>query len=445
MANSQRLSKYRAEKADLGVKLNELSKQLEAQNGVLTDSLNEEWQKHIQRGNELDKAIQVELDRIEFEANLEALPSDEATLIEKAAAPIAQKKVDLFASLGEQVQAAAMAYKTGVVDPRLKEVNAAVYATISGAGTAPLEDGAYLIQPNFSNEIWQLSVNTGILASKVTRMQLGAGFKSLQVPMTRDTNRADGSRWGGVTVYRAAEADSVSATKIKFDEWEVTPSAMMGLAYFTHELLRDAAAVESLTREAVTQEFAVTLDEEIYTGTGSGGQCLGFMNSSSKISVAKETNQTAATIVPQNVAKMYNRLWAKWRPNAEWYYNQDIEPQLHLMTLPVGTAGIPVFLPPAGLPAAPNGMLYGKPMTPLENCPTLGTEGDLFFADMSQYVIVEKEGMRIDRSEHIRFLNDEIAIRFKTENGGQAKYNAVITPKKGSNTYSAFVTLATRS
>jgi HK97 family phage major capsid protein len=442
MGTSQALSKYRAEKADLKIKLDEISNQVQAADGKLSDSLNLDWQKHLARGNELDQAIQMELDRIEFESNLDALPKEEAEAIASFMNPAVKKQVNPFKSLGEQIQAAAIAIqsKGAVIDPRLLEVNAA----ISGAGTMPLEDGAYLIQGNLQSILWQIATNTGALASRCTKMPLGAGFKSIEVPVVRDYSRADGSRWGGVTVYRAAEAATVDPTKIKFDKWEVTPSAMMALAYFTHEILRDAPLVEALTKEAIGQEFGVTLDEEIYTGAG-GGQCLGFMNSGSKISVSKETGQAAASLVPQNIAKMYNRLWAPWRANAVWFYNQDIEPQLHLMTLPVGTAGVPVFLPPAGLTAAPNGMLYGKPMFPLENCPTLGTEGDLIFADMSQYVLVEKEGIRIDRSEHVRFLYDEIAVRFKLENGGQAKYNEKITPKKGTNTYSAFVTLATRA
>lgn len=439
--NSQRLSKYRAEKADVGKKLAEISATVEGQNGKFTDAQNTEWQAHLIRGNELDTAIQAEIDRIEFEANLEALPSEEADALDRAVSPVAKKNVKLFETLGEQIQAATQAIRGGHVDPRLNEINAA----ITGAGTMPLEDGAYLIQTNFASELWRLSVDAGELSSRCRKLPLGPGFKGVEIPMVRDTNRADGYRWGGLTVYRAAEAGTVDPTKIKFDMWKTSTSALMAFAYFTHEILRDAPLVESLTKEGVTEEFAITLDEEIYTGSGSGGTCLGFMNSGSLITVSKETNQQAATIVPQNIAKMYNRLYSKWRSNAVWFYNQDIEPVLQLMTLPVGTAGIPVFLPPAGLPAAPNGMLYGKPMVPIENCPTLGTAGDLFFADMSQYVVVEKEGMRIDRSEHVRFLNDEIVYRFKMENGGQAKYNEKITPKKGSNTYSAFVALETRS
>jgi len=442
MRNSLQLSKYRAEMNDIKKKMDEMASQVAAQGGKLTDSQNTEWQAFILRGDELKRAIQMEEDRLDWEANLEALPSEEAEAIENATRPNAVKKSpELFGSLGEQIQAAATAIKGGAVDPRLLEINAA----ITGVGTGILEDGSYLIQTSFANEIWKLSVDAGDLSSRCTKLPLGAGFKSIEIPVLRDQNRTDGARFGGVSVYRTAEAGTVDPTKIKFNLWSVTPSAMMGLCYFTHEMLRDAPLVEKMTKDAVAEEFGVTLDEEIYTGNGGGGTCMGFMNSGSLITVSAEANQAAASLVPKNIAKMYNRLWGKWRANAVWFYNQDLEPELHLMTLPVGTAGIPVFLPPAGLPAAPNGMLYGKPMYPIENCPTLGTAGDLIFADMSQYVVVEKEGMRIDRSDHVRFLNDEVAIRFKLENGGQPKYDNTITPKKGNNTYSAFVVLATRS
>lgn len=441
---SQRLAKHRADLADLKKSLEEKVALYEAQGSKVTDAQNEEWQAGLLRKSEIEAAIQRELDLIEFEKVVDAMPKEQAEALEAEVTPKAKpQSPKLFASMGEQLQAIANAtVRNGAyVDPRLNQINAAIL----GTGTSPLDEGGYFIQTDLASEIWQLAVGTGELASRCTRMPLGAGFKSMEVITIRDTSRADGYRWGGVTVSRTAESGAPDATKIKFDKWAVEASAMMGLAYYTHEQLRDAPQVEALTRQAITDEFGVVLDEEIYTGSGGGGSCKGFMNSGSKLSVSKETGQAAASLVPQNIVKMYNRLYAKWRANAVWFANQDIEPQLHLMTLPIGTAGIPVFLPPAGLPAAPNGMLYGKPIVMLENCPTLGTEGDIFFADMSQFVLVEKEGLRVDRSDHVAFTSDQVCFRFKLEVGGQPKYNEAITPKKGSNTYSAFVTLATRS
>jgi HK97 family phage major capsid protein len=68
-------------------------------------------------------------------------------------------------------------------------------------------------------------------------------------------------------------------------------------------------------------------EDAIVEGTGAG-QPLGILNSPALISVAKETGQAAATIVKENVDKMWSRMWARARKNAIWLINQDIEPQL---------------------------------------------------------------------------------------------------------------------
>ena len=439
---SLKLSQLIEEKKDQVKKLKDINESVTE--GKMTDTQNKEWQETKLRLDALTRSINREMEVQEIEREMEALPQEEAEAIDRVLnpAPI-QKPVNLFEGLGDQLLAIKDAYNSGhtAVDPRLMEVQAA----ITGSGTAPLEDGGYLIQPQFSDQIFRLSVEAGQLANRCTRLQIGPGFNAIEIPMVRDTNRTDGNRWGGVRVYRVAEAGSVTGTNIKFDKTRLESSKLMALSYMTKELLRDARAVESLTSQAVSEEFAVTIDEEIFDGSGGGGTCKGFMNSGSLITVNKESGQAANTIVPQNIVKMYNRCWARWRANAVWLYNQDIEPELHLMTLPIGTAGVPVFLPPAGLTAAPNGMLYGKPLIAVETAETLGTAGDLVLADLNQYFLVEKEGLQTATSMHVEFLTDQMTFRWTMEINGQPKYNEKITPKKGSNTYSAFVALQTRN
>lgn len=414
----------------------------DAGNNPLTSDQQNKWGQLLEKKNAVESALQREIDIHEADKALSALSQEEMEILDERAKATAPKKSHkLFNTLGEQVIAAANAINGGVIDTRLLEVNAA----ITGAGTAPLSDGGFMIQTQFSDQIWQNVADVGQLAPRTMKLTIGAGFNAIEIIKIKDQSRADGARWGGVQVYFTAEAGTVDPTKIKFEKVRMEATKMMALAYFTKEILRDAPAVESLTRTAVTEEFAVVLDEKIYGGTGGTGAPLGFMNSGSKISIAKENNQAAASIVPQNIVKMYARCFPRFRANAAWFYNVDIEPQLHLMTLPIGTAGVPVFLPPAGLPSAPNGMLYGKPLIPVETAETLGTEGDLVLADLGQYALVEKEGLSISRSEHVRFLNDEIVVKFTKELNGQPKYDEAITPKKGTNTLSAFVTLATRA
>jgi HK97 family phage major capsid protein len=90
------------------------------------------------------------------------------------------------------------------------------------------------------------------------------------------------------------------------------------------------------------------------------------------------------------------------------------------------------------------GMLLGRPVIPVEYCATLGTPGDIILADFSQYVAADKGAPQAASSIHVRFINDETTFRFVYRVDGQPAWKKALTPKNGTNTYSPFITLATR-
>jgi HK97 family phage major capsid protein len=128
-----------------------------------------------------------------------------------------------------------------------------------------------------------------------------------------------------------------------------------------------------------------------------------------------------------------------------WIINQDIEPELFELSIPVGTGGIPVYQPANGLADAPFSTLMGRPVIPVEHCATLGTVNDIALVDFSQYLMIDKGTPKQDVSIHVRFINDESAFRIVYRVDGQPIWNSALTPKKGSNTLSPYITLATRS
>ena len=135
------------------------------------------------------------------------------------------------------------------------------------------------------------------------------------------------------------------------------------------------------------------------------------------------------------------------RPNSVWLINQDIEPDLHTMSIAVGTGGIPVYMPANGLSQQPYGTLYGRPVLPIWQCQTLGTAGDIILADMSQYLLAEKGGIQSASSIHVKFQYDETAFRFVMRLDGQPWWNSALTPFKGgaTKTLSPFVVLESRT
>jgi len=60
------------------------------------------------------------------------------------------------------------------------------------------------------------------------------------------------------------------------------------------------------------------------------------------------------------------------------------------------------------------------------------------------YIIAEKGPIQSAVSIHVRFIYDETVFRFVYRCAGQPEYSTAITPFKGSDTESPFITLAAR-
>ena len=145
----------------------------------------------------------------------------------------------------------------------------------------------------------------------------------------------------------------------------------------TDELLSDSPfALESYIAKYAAKEITFRTNQVMTEGNG-GGVPLGITKSPAKITVAKESGQAAKTILTTNIDQMWMRLNWQCRQNSVWLINQDCEAILQSMALPVGIAGVPTYLPPGGVSAAPYATLKGRPVKVVEFCETLGTEGDI--------------------------------------------------------------------
>ena len=218
---------------------------------------------------------------------------------------------------------------------------------------------------------------------------------------------------------------------------------LIGLVYATDELLADASALEGWIMQNLPEELSFTAENAIINGTGAG-QPLGILNAGSLVSVAKETGQAATTVVAENISKMWARRWLGGRDYV-WLINQDVEPELDNLAYAVGTGGQLVYMPPGWLADAEYGRLKGRPVIPVEYCPTLGTVGDIMLVSLREYQMIDKGGIESASSIHVRFIYDETCFRFVYRIDGEPKWDAALTPFQGTNTVSPFVALASRA
>lgn len=425
--NMKKILEMKAKREDARLKAMAVLNKAEAEGRFLS----EDEQKDIDKYEEEIRAWDESIGRAEKLLAIE--PEDRSTEKPEVKPTPAKDNEKRFSSFGEQLMAAyRAAMPGGKVDERLTTRAA------SGLNETTPSDGGFLVQQDFVTELLKRTYETGILASKVKKIPISTNANGMKINAIDEDSRANGSRWGGVQTYWEGEADEITASKPKFRQMELSLKKLTGLCYATDELLQDAAALEAVIRQAFAEEFGFKIDDAILSGSGEG-EPLGILNSGAIVTVAKEASQTD-TITVENLIKMWNRLWSRSRANAVWYINQELEPYLY--TLKIGDK--PVYIPAGGLSEKPYGTLFGRPVVPIEQCSAAGEVGDIILADIGQYLLIDKGGIKSASSIHVRFLYDENVFRFIYRVDGKPIWTKPLTPYKGSATVSPFVTLAKR-
>ena len=425
--NMKKILEMKAKREDARLKAMAVLNKAEAEDRFLS----EEEQKDIDKYEEEIRAWDESIGRAEKLLAIE--PEDRSTEKPEVKPTPAKDTEKRFSSFGEQLMAAyRAAMPGGKVDERLSTRAA------SGLNETTPSDGGFLVQQDFVTELLKRTYETGILASKVKKIPISTNANGMKINAIDEDSRANGSRWGGVQTYWEGEADELTASKPKFRQMELSLKKLTGLCYATDELLQDAAALEAVIRQAFAEEFGFKIDDAILSGSGEG-EPLGILNSGAIVTVAKEASQTDVITI-ENLIKMWNRLWSRSRANAVWYINQELEPYLY--TLKIGDK--PVYIPAGGLSEKPYGTLFGRPVVPIEQCSAAGEVGDIILADIGQYLLIDKGGIKSASSIHVRFLYDENVFRFIYRVDGKPIWTKPLTPYKGSATVSPFVTLAKR-
>jgi len=344
-----------------------------------------------------------------------------------------------FRSFGEQLQAIAAASNPD----RSRQPDARLVRAPLGAGEVDPTSGGFLVQTDIAQAVFSLAHDMGEILSRVTRLPISANSSGIKIPAVDETSRATGSRWGGVQSYWVDEGTGVTATKPKFRVIELSLKKLMSTMYTTDELLADQTALTAIASQAFAEEITFMTEDAVFEGSGAG-QPLGILNAPATVSVPKEVGQAAATVVLENINKMYSRMWSRSRRNAVWLINQDIEPQLNALGQTVGVGGMPVYLPPGGYQNAPNATLLGRPVIATEYSSALGSVGDISLVDLSQYLLADKGGVQAATSMHVAFLTDQMTFRITYRVDGRPIWNKALTPFKGTLTKTPFVTLAAR-
>ncbi len=305
--------------------------------------------------------------------------------------------------------------------------------------------GGFLLPTEFRATLLTKAMEVAIVKPRATVLPLAV--TSVQIPFVNETTRSTaGTTRGGIAFAYVGETSQKTGSKPSLGLMTLTLHTIYGVCYVTNQLLEDSPiTLDALLPQMFGESLAFEEDYMYLWGNGAN-QPLGVNNAPCLISQTAETGQVATTIIAENIIKMWSRLAPESQARAIWLANPNCFPQLATMSIKVGTAGVPVWLPAPGIAGAPNGTIFGRPLILTEKCQTLGTVGDILLADFSQYYIGQKagRGVAVDTSIHLRFDYNETAYRIEMRHDGQPAWSSALTPRFGA-TISPFVALATRS
>ena len=317
------------------------------------------------------------------------------------------------------------------LDPRLK---------VLGEGQG--DQGGFLVPEEFRAELLRATLEAAVVRPRARVLPMAV--PTVRIPSIRDTTHAS-NVYGGVQAYWTPESGTFTQSEPTFSQVSLVAKKLMGGTRVANELLRDSAiTLEPLLNELFADALAYFEDDAFIAGIG-GGQPLGILNADALVSITKESGQAATTLVVENVIKMYSRMLPSSISRAVWVMHPDVQPQLYTMSLSVGTGGAPMFFPAGGISGSPTPTLLGRPIVFSEKAETLGTAGDVYFVDLSYYLIGDRMALEMASSPHVRFNTDETDFRFIQRVDGRPWIDSALTPRNGSNTITPFLAIAARS
>lgn len=319
----------------------------------------------------------------------------------------------------------------GVVDDRLRRHAApADYHRETGAAEG------YLVPPELRNSIWELVFPAD--GSEIIDQVDFEPTSSNEVELLADET----TPWGaaGIKAYWRAEAGKMSPSRLDGEARRTRLHQLYAFVLATDEVVQDAPRLEDRMTRGAAAAIRWEMSQAIVGGNGVG-KPLGWLASPALVTVAKDADQPAGTVSALNIANMYSRLLNPGQ--GVWLMNQDILPQLLTLTLHNNLLWTP---PNAGFQGAPGGLLLGRPIVLTEHAAKLGDAHDIQFVNFAGYHAIRRTNApQFASSIHLYFDYGVQAFRWTFRMGGQPFLSAPVTPNKGMNTRSHFVTLAARA
>lgn len=347
-------------------------------------------------------------------------------------------------SLGD-IMCAILRHKDGMgtaEERRMTSKMSEAFDLVNSMGSVIPSDGGFLIPEQTRADILSLALEESIVRSRATVFPMKS--LTLGVPTIDETSHAT-NIYGGISYSFTPESGTISASQPRFGKVKLEAGKLAFFTNIPNELMDDAPALNVWLNARLPSSYSWYEDGFFLTGSGVG-EPLGVINAPARVSVDRVGSSTD-TLVYEDVLAMYCRMLPRSINKAVWIVSNECIPSLYLMVVKVlnvagdqNVGGAPVMIHTASGPAPTT--LFGRPILYTEHASQLGTEGDITFADLSEYIIGDRMAITMKTSTDFRFQNDETSVRGIARVDGKPWLPSAITPRNGGDTLSAYVTLA---
>jgi HK97 family phage major capsid protein len=236
--------------------------------------------------------------------------------------------------------------------------------------------------------------------------------------------------YGGVTFTAVPEGTAGYKNDPRLDLITLEPQRISGYVVVGNSLLRNAPAMSAFIENLFRKAKAGYEDVKFIQGFGIS-EPLGLLNSPAKLNVVRNTSNDIKNV---DILAM---MALQFGETPFWLANKKTLPKIAALADAVGNS---IFIAGDASKKIPP-TLYGIPIEWSWRQPTLGTEGDLILVDASYYIIKDGSGPFISSSEHVKFLEDQTAIKMTWWVDGQCWVKAPLLMEDGVSYASPIVAL----
>lgn len=313
--------------------------------------------------------------------------------IQRAGGPEARKE---FENMGEFLNAV----RFNPNDQRLNYVENAAAGEMSAEQR--MDDGAaggFMVPTQLRQTLLSVPAQDAIIRPRASVIEAGSPPDSAVTLAALDqTGSAPENMFGGVKVEWIGEGEEKPDTDMKLREITLTPHEVAGTITVTDKLLRNWQAASSILETQLRGAVAQAEDFKFLNGAGVKSP-LGILKSSATYRVKRSV---ANRITYDDVAEMVGRGMG----NGLFVFSRGA--LVDLMKLK-DNEGRPLWIP--SMREGEPGTLLGRAAIMSDRNPALGQLGDLWYADLSKYLIKDGSGPFVAASEHVHFTRNKTVIK----------------------------------